>query len=399
MTIVLVGDSHEALVVPREAEGVARYEDTLRDMLFDNPSMLPVREVDPSIGRLVPVAKEFVLPSAGRIDALLIDEHGRLVIVECKLWRNPEATRAVIAQILHYASELAKLSYEVLQRQVSRATGRPGNVLHSLLVEAGIEIDEARLVDRITRDIRRGRFVLLIVGDGITSDARTIGEYLNLHAGLAFEFAMIEMAQYRFDDPLLGTERTIVQPRIARKTKLIERYVIRNETTNTVIELIADTSGTQPPAGGTTTETSVRWQIFTERFIAQLQLDDPSQPPPRSGGLNWIKLPLPGPAHLTLWRGKSDGVVGAFVTYKGSEGLAIFEDLLAERATIDQEFAEGGLPLPEWKTEGAERSITLSWPSPAPWSDEEEERQRSLLSAAANQFVTSLRARLLQRQG
>lgn len=28
-----------------------------------------------------------------------MDEHGRLVVVECKLWRNPQARREVVGQI------------------------------------------------------------------------------------------------------------------------------------------------------------------------------------------------------------------------------------------------------------------------------------------------------------
>jgi hypothetical protein len=34
--------------------------------------------------------------------------------VECNLWRNPDAVREVIAQILDYAAELASLSYDQL---------------------------------------------------------------------------------------------------------------------------------------------------------------------------------------------------------------------------------------------------------------------------------------------
>jgi hypothetical protein len=398
VTLVLIGDTHPALVVDREAEGVARQEAVLRDMLFANPAMLPVREIDPSFGRLVPVAKEFHIPGGvGRIDALFIDEHGRLVIVECKLWRNPQAKREVVGQILHYASEMARFSYDVLQRQVSQATGRPGNVLHSLLTEAGIEIDEARLVDQISNDLRRGRFLLLIVGDGMRAGTNSIGEFLNEHGGLAFDFAMIEMAQYRFHDPLLGIERTIVQPRIATKTELIERFVIRNEAVGITIQPIAHQQAAPSSSGGPPSDAQAQWQDFVRRFIAQMQFDDPSQPAPQSGGLNWMRLPLPGPSHLTLWRSKADEV-GAFVRYRGSEGLAVFEDLLEQRDIIDQEFEDVGLPRPVWDSEGAEPSIALGWPSPQPWGSEEEDRQITLLSQAANQFVNSLRSRLAQHR-
>ena len=64
---------------------------------------------------------------------------------------------------------------------------------------------------------------------------------LNEQAGLAFDFAMIEMARSH-PGPLLGVERTIVPPRIIAKTELIQRFVIRNEATGVVAENIADTS-------------------------------------------------------------------------------------------------------------------------------------------------------------
>lgn len=397
MTLVLLGDAHGAVVVTREAEGVARQEDVLRDMLFDNPAMLPVVEIDPGYGRLVAIAKELYVPGVGRIDALFADEHGRLVIVECKLWRNPQAKREVVGQILHYASELARFSYDILQRQISSATKRPGNVLYELLRDAGFEIEESRLVDQVSRDLARGRFLLLIVGDGITHGTNSIGEFLNEHAGLAFDFAMIEMAQYRFQDPLLGVERTIVQPRIIAKTELIERFVIRNEATGIVIQNMVETSAIQPPSGGSSSEAVEQWKSMVERFTQRVRFDDPSQPPPRYGGIGWMRVPLPGPSHLTLWRGKGSGTFGGFITYKGSEGLVVFDELLGQRDAIDQEFADNGLPLPEWKTDGTERSIMVRWASPFPWAEPEEERQMTLMAQAANQFVNSLRSRLSQR--
>jgi hypothetical protein len=39
-----------------------------------------------------------------RVDILGVTPDGRLVIVECKLWRNPEARREVIAQVLEYVA-------------------------------------------------------------------------------------------------------------------------------------------------------------------------------------------------------------------------------------------------------------------------------------------------------
>ena len=41
------------------------------------------------------------------VDALYVNAAGRLILAEFKLWRNPQARREVIGQILDYAKELA----------------------------------------------------------------------------------------------------------------------------------------------------------------------------------------------------------------------------------------------------------------------------------------------------
>jgi hypothetical protein len=65
--------------------------------------------------------------AAGPIDVVYITPQGRLVIIETKLWRNPEARRKVVGQILDYAKELKGWTYSDLQRETSRRTGIKGN--------------------------------------------------------------------------------------------------------------------------------------------------------------------------------------------------------------------------------------------------------------------------------
>jgi hypothetical protein len=206
-------------------EGVARREHRLRDLIFDHPGAMPIHSLDPSYGRVFTGARELTIPGVGFVDVLLADEWGRLVLIECKLWRNPQARREVVGQILDYARELSRYGYEDLQRQITVATRRSGNVLFELAREAGGELSEAAFVDRVERDLAAGRFLLLVVGDGITEGTRRIGEYLSDQPGLAFNFGLIEMAEYRYTDEC-GRERTIMQPRVLAKTATIERHVI-----------------------------------------------------------------------------------------------------------------------------------------------------------------------------
>jgi hypothetical protein len=43
---------------------------------------------------------------------ILINPDGRICLVECKLWHNPESVREVVGQILDYAAVVAALSYD-----------------------------------------------------------------------------------------------------------------------------------------------------------------------------------------------------------------------------------------------------------------------------------------------
>ena len=69
--------------------------------------------------------------------------------------------------MLDYAKEIASVSYEALQREVSRAVGRKGNVLYELASAQAPEVREADFVDNVSRHLARGEFLLLIIGDGI----------------------------------------------------------------------------------------------------------------------------------------------------------------------------------------------------------------------------------------
>jgi hypothetical protein len=110
----------------------------IQNLAFAHPSCLPISELDRSYEGLIPVCKELNTP-AGPLDILYVTPQGRLVIVEAKLWRNPMARRKVIGQILDYAKELSGWDYQDLQREISRATGRKGNV--DLIVYEGKRTD------------------------------------------------------------------------------------------------------------------------------------------------------------------------------------------------------------------------------------------------------------------
>jgi hypothetical protein len=110
-------------------------ENWLQTRLFEYPNSLPLGEIDPGYQRIAVLCMEMSTP-AGAVDIVYVTPEGRLVIIETKLWRNPEARRKVVGQILDYAKELITWSYADLQREVSRRTGLKGTSPYALVQAA-----------------------------------------------------------------------------------------------------------------------------------------------------------------------------------------------------------------------------------------------------------------------
>lgn len=123
-----------------------------------------------------------------------------LTLVECKLWRNSEARREVVGQLLDYAKEFSRWSYEDLQSAVQKALGRTGNVLFDIARGMENDIDEAEFVDNVSRNLKRGRFLLMIVGDGIRESVENIANFLQEHSGLHFTFSLVELALFHLPE-------------------------------------------------------------------------------------------------------------------------------------------------------------------------------------------------------
>ena len=195
-------------------------EGTLRDLLFRHPQTLPISAIDPAYDGIVSICKE-LRTQTGYVDGLYANSSGRLVIAEFKLWRNPQARREVIGQILDYAKDLASWGYEDLQREISLNLGKTGNVLYELVRKDSPELDEAGFVDNVTRHLKRGEFLLLIVGDGIREDVENIVEFVQSHSGLHFNLALVETALYRD-----AADHLFVQPRVLACTEIVQRFVV-----------------------------------------------------------------------------------------------------------------------------------------------------------------------------
>ena len=257
-------------------------EGWLQQLVMRHPELLPIDEIDKGLGDLVPAALELAVPT-GYIDNLFVTPSGNLVLVECKLFRNPESRRKVVAQIIDYATELSKWDYQRLDDAVIR-TGVPNGTkpgerkgLYDRVAN-GREVDEARFHDAVSRNLRLGRFLLVVAGDGIQEGVLGMSEFLQQHAGLHFTLAVVELALFR-----LPSGGYIAQPRLFAKTVNIERGIVRFEDDRLRIGAVSSdlSVAAQPPR-----QTS----ISKEQFLEDLERRCPDAVP----ALNKFLDSLPG---------------------------------------------------------------------------------------------------------
>lgn len=197
-------------------------EDWLQNLIDQHPSLVPAGDVEASFENIIPVVRELPLPS-GYLDNLYITPEGYPVLVEVKLWKNQEARRKVIAQILEYAKDFAGLKYEALNTEIRKLRKNEAwgtNPLYDIVSRnAPNPPDEVTFTDRVSRNMREGRFLLLILGDGIRDDMESLANYL-LHHSLQYAFGIIQIRLFTLPDGSI-----LAIPDVMAKTETIKRHV------------------------------------------------------------------------------------------------------------------------------------------------------------------------------
>lgn len=195
-------------------------EQWLQDLIHHHGHTLPISEIEPVFSEGVSLCKELETPS-GFCDNVLVNDGGYVTIVECKLWRNPESRRKVVAQVLDYAKDFTKFGYSDFENAVLKARNEGHRSLFEIMREHYPDIDESEFTDNLSRNLREARLLLLIVGNGIRENAEELVGFLNNFAQMKFVLSLIEMPVFRVGD----SEDHVVTPRILAKTTEIERNV------------------------------------------------------------------------------------------------------------------------------------------------------------------------------
>lgn len=211
--------------VPLTPQGMGAFDEAwLQRLIHDNPACLPIGEIEPGLDRFTAVCREMPVLGRGFVDNLLMTGAGDIAIVEAKLFRNPEARRKVLAQALDYATTLFGMGYEAFERAALNGTFSPASKpasLYDALPEAD-KLDETTFVDAVSRNLRRGRALILVVGDGIRSEVEALLDGLHAHARFGFTLALVELGVFRMPE----ADCYLVRPRTLARTEIVQRTII-----------------------------------------------------------------------------------------------------------------------------------------------------------------------------
>lgn len=211
----------------------------LQKLLPTCPEILPTAEIDSRYAKLFYIAREVATESTkigkGHIDILYLSTNGNLVIVETKLYRNPESSRQVIGQVLDYAVSLHdtnQWNWDKLNQIYH------GKDLYNDIKRKYPNIPSKEVfIDLVNDSIRRADFLMMIIGDTIRPSADKIAEFINSPIDMHHRLALCELTTYKIADKFL------IVPRLTTSTKILERAVITIKDS----KIIATETKTPPP--------------------------------------------------------------------------------------------------------------------------------------------------------
>lgn len=363
-------------------EMAGKNEAWLRDLLQAHPEIIPLDELDRTYGPLVPICTE-LQTHAGRIDNVFINPHGRLTLVECKLWNNVESRRKVVAQILDYGKELTRWKSTDLAARVASRLGPGAPGLFDLVRARQPDVIERDFHDGIVKSLREGRFQLLIAGDGIREEVRGIADLINRNATSAFSLGLFQVELY--EGP---ASKLLVQASAVARTQIVERTVIllQEEGRSRLESLDTPDDSPEPQSESSAAQRIHAAAAAWWKPVIESKLSNPDQEPLKYYWPHNVRSPLPWPGTwITAYRSSSGAQpsVGVFV---GGREHPLAELLLA----LVPDCSDICANLPEGATFREDKGPEVKRPIS---SFADEDSARRWLVDAINAFVNEIRPR------
>lgn len=340
---VVIGQDNQAWLLeriplmPGSSEGFS--ENWLQKVLFQHPASLPLKEIDPAMGQLIPVCMELET-GAGPADILYVTASGQIVLVETKLWRNPEARRQVVGQVLDYAKQLTTWSYETLDEKSALAAKSTRGHLLRCVKSLDPTADEADFVDGISRNLRSGEFLLLIVGDGIRTGAESLVGFLEKFGHLKFGLGLVEVAAYN-----LPSGGFLVQPRVLARTELLQRTLLIGHQGPVQFQ---EAAAAEDEAVSESLQTQRDWYTrFWSDFLTVLRRQDPglgAGEPAKASNQFFPMPPYGGRAWVSAYVALAGGYAGVYLTFSKSfaQATELADQFTSDSIAIEEEL---GVPL------------------------------------------------------
>ena len=291
-----------------------------------------------------------------------------------------------------HARAISRWSYSDLQRQVSAATGRKGNVPYERAREFDPALQEHRFVDETYAAMRSGRFLLLIAGDGIREDVGAMTDLINRNAASGFSFGLVEVGLYGLEDGGL-----IVQPRTVAKTQLIERTVVVVRDGDHAELVVCDDSqpGDEAESFVDVLGESPKQAEYRRWWspVLSLVFDDPDQEPLKLYYPNNVRTPLPYPKTwlLACRVGGGNGEVWVCTSGSGQQYYDMLNDLADEREDVLAE-------LPAGAVFGKSDSLVRFSSKKTVSEFSDDDQMRNWVCETLNAYVNVLRPRLKRMQ-
>jgi hypothetical protein len=323
-TSLLITDNNAPVSFTRLPLSSRNYDENwIQQLLFENPSLLQTR---PREAEIVPVCRELALRGSGNtvfLDIFAVRTNGKPVLIECKLWRNPQARREVIGQILEYASILKGYNYADLQALLMpKLDNTSNNSIYDLVKALDPSIEESLFVDQCDKFTQAGEFDLIIAGDGIRSGLSAVKELLERDGGIGQNLQLLE-----------------IQLSQAPNNQLLVQSSL--QSTADVLQITPRTDSISPeqpdsPKGEWREVCTKFWNAFLEAY----KPNHPDQPPLRRQGSYNVMAAMPSPMrHISCYRVKSSSSVGVFVQFENdATGTQLFNELQDRQDELQSHF-------------------------------------------------------------
>lgn len=181
-------------------------EAALHGLVEEAPQLLPLSGGP----RLAVIGREVSL-GAGYADLLAVESTGRLAIIEVKLARNDEARRAIIAQVLTYASYLRGTSRDTLEHEIvggylhDHGFGRLDEAMEAAVQDGSF--DPVEFDAGLRGCLQDGRFRLVLVLDSAPPELVRLVGYLEALGSLVID--LVTVSSYT-----VGGEKVMVPQRV-----------------------------------------------------------------------------------------------------------------------------------------------------------------------------------------